>query len=66
MYSGEPHQGNVQEYVFVLSGTIRISVEDRQFEIKRGEFLQFQAGVPHHFRCVGPEMASAIMQISYL
>ena len=65
-FSGEPHEGNVYEYVFVISGKLQISVEDKAYEISRGEFLQFQANCPHKYRCLGKKTASAIMQISYL
>ena len=43
VFSGEPHEGNVYEYVFVIKGKLQISVEDKKFEISEGEFLQFQA-----------------------
>ena len=66
VFSGEPHQGDVFEYVFVLSGAIRISIEDEDFVIKTREFLQFQANIPHQYGCISPDMASAIMQISYI
>jgi quercetin dioxygenase-like cupin family protein len=66
VFSGEPHEGNVYEYVFVIKGKLQISVEDNKFEISEGEFLQFQANCPRKYKCVGKKMASAIMQISYL
>ena len=66
VFSGEPHEGNVYEYVFVLSGKLQISVEGEAFEIKENEFLQFQANCPHEYKCISKKMASAIMQISYL
>ena len=66
VFSGEPHQGDVFEYVFVLSGSIRISIAEKDFEIKTGEFLQFQANMPHRYGCISPDTASAIMQISYI
>ena len=65
-FHGEPHEGNVFEYVFVISGKLQISVEDKKFEINKGEFLQFQANCPHEYKCIGKKMASTIMQISYL
>lgn len=66
VYSGEPHQGNTYEYVFVVKGRLEIRVDGKTFEINENEFLQFQANCPHAYRCLGREMASAIMQISYL
>ncbi len=66
VFSGEPHEGNVYEYVFVFRGKLQISVEDKKFELNKSEFLQFQANCPHEYKCVSKKMASAIMQISYL
>ncbi len=66
VFSGEPHEGNVYEYIFVIKGKLQISVEEKNFEINENEFLQFQANCPHEYKCVGEKMSSAIMQISYL
>ena len=66
VFSGEPHEGNTYEYVFVTHGRLEISVDGENFEINANEFLQFQADCPHTYKCLGKETASAIMQISYL
>ena len=66
VFKGEPHKGNVYEYVFVIRGKLRISVGENHFELKQNEFLKFQADCAHAYQCVGKKMASAIMQISYL
>ncbi len=66
VFSGEPHKGNVYEYVFVFKGKLQITVEGKKFEINESEFLRFQANCPHEYKCIGKKMASAIMQISYL
>ena len=66
VFQGEPHEGNVYEYVFVLQGAVLISVAGKTYEINENEFFQFQANVPHEYKCTGRKMASAIMQISYL
>ena len=66
VFRGEPHEGNVYEYVFVFKGKLQISVEGKIFEINENEFLKFQANCPHEYTCMSKKMASAIMQISYL
>ncbi|WP_457554237.1 helix-turn-helix domain-containing protein [Desulfobacula sp.] len=66
VFSGEPHEGNVYEYVFVLKGRLEISIDGKNFNINENEFLQFQANCPHGYKCIGKKMVSAIMQISYL
>lgn len=42
-----------------------ISIEEKNFIINPQEFLQFHTNRPHTYKCVGPEMAAAIMQLSY-
>ena len=66
VFKGEPHKGNVYEYVFVVNGSIEISVDGDKHLIHAQQFLQFQANRPHEYRCVGKKGAAAIMQISYL
>ena len=66
LFAGEPHEGNVYEYVFVIHGRLQISVDGKDFAINENEFLQFQANCPHAYKCLGRKTASAIMQISYL
>jgi XRE family transcriptional regulator, regulator of sulfur utilization len=66
VFKGEPHEGNVYEYVFVLKGSLQISVDGKTFKIDEGEFLKFLANCPHEYKCLGRTMASAMMQISYL
>jgi len=66
VFRGEPHEGNVYEYVFVLKGELQITVKGENYTIKENEFLHFQADCPHEYVCIGNEMTSTIMQISYL
>ncbi|MDJ0783295.1 MAG: XRE family transcriptional regulator [Desulfosarcinaceae bacterium] len=66
VFQGEPHQGNTFEYLFVMTGKLKITVGEKAFEVRAGEFLQFQANLPHEYRCLGKKTASGIMQISYL
>ncbi|WP_022667484.1 helix-turn-helix domain-containing protein [Desulfospira joergensenii] len=66
IFFGEPHEGNVYEYVFVVKGRMEILVDEKAFKIKENEFLQFRADRPHKYRCLGESTARAIMQISYL
>lgn len=66
VFPGEPHGGDVYEYVFVFRGRLKISVNSEVFEIGENEFLQFEANCPHTYQCLGREMAAAMMQISYL
>lgn len=66
IFHGEPHKGNVYEYVFLTKGTLRITAGREEYQINAGEFLQFQADRPHEYECIGDEMATAIMQVCYM
>ena len=66
VFQGEPHKGNVYEYIFVTAGSLRISLGEQSYTINAGEFLRFLANCPHAYVSVGEEMMTAIMQISYL
>ena len=65
-YQGEPHEGDVYEYVFVLFGTLRIQVLGERFVVNTNEFLKFQANSPHEYENIGADRVSAIMTISYI
>jgi transcriptional regulator with XRE-family HTH domain len=64
-YSGEPHQGEIYEYVFVTKGILEIAVGDKLFALRENEFLKFEANHPHSYKCISEIMATAIMQLSY-
>jgi len=65
VFLGEPHQGTVYEYLFVQKGELQLTIEGNEYRISQGEFLRFLASSPHEYRCLGEEMAAAIMQVSY-
>jgi transcriptional regulator with XRE-family HTH domain len=62
----EPHQGQAEERVFVLQGTIAITVNIRQHLAERNHVITFPADCAHSYHNPGTELASAIMLISYL
>jgi transcriptional regulator with XRE-family HTH domain len=65
-FHGEPHEGNVHEYIFVKCGTIQVTVQGKSFVAGEDEFLQFHANHPHEYRNIGEGQAAMLMQISYL
>lgn len=65
-FKGEPHKGNVTEYVFVTEGTLEMILEDKSYTINSGEFLQFHADCDHTYKCIGSSATKAIMQLSYI
>lgn len=66
IFSGEPHQGNIYEYIFITQGTLKVEVEKQIFTVNEKEFLKFDASYPHIYKCVGDKMLEAILQLSYL
>lgn len=66
LFSGEPHEGHVYEYIFVIKGKFEITVDGKVFTVREKEFLQFRADCPHEYKCAGKNTAAAIMQITYL
>lgn len=66
VFAGEPHVGNIYEYIYVTKGEIEVIVDGEVFEVKENEFIQFYANCPHEYRCVGEITATAIMKISYI
>ena len=65
-FTGEPHQGNIYEYIFVIQGRMELAVESRTFTISENEFLKFDANHRHEYRAVSDDKVRAIMQLSYL
>jgi len=52
--------------VFVIKGTLEVSIDGKTFLLNESESLKFEANQPHVYKCIGKEMAAAIMQLSYL
>lgn len=65
-YDGEPHEGDVEEYVFVLQGKLEITVEEDLYQVVANQFIRFIADRPHQYFNAGQEMVTAIMMICYL
>ena len=65
VFSGEPHDGNVHEYLYVLKGKMQITVAGQEYLVSEQEFLQFFANCPHEYKNVGRKTATAIMQVTY-
>ena len=65
-FEGEPHEGNVEEFVFVLRGKLEVTVEQNHYAVKANQFIRFTANRPHTYYSAGKKMVSAIMMICYL
>ena len=65
-YLGEPHEGEVEEFVFVNQGSIRIRVDQESYQAGPGQLMRFVANRPHSYSNMGSEMVSLNMMICYL
>jgi transcriptional regulator with XRE-family HTH domain len=65
-FGGEPHQGNVEEYVFVMQGMLEITVDEANYKIGKEQCVRFIANRPHKYFSAGKQMVTAIMMICYL
>ena len=63
--SAEPHQANAEEQVLMMQGQLKISVQDSDYTVEQGNFIDFQANCDHRYENTGEEMVIAIMFISY-
>jgi transcriptional regulator with XRE-family HTH domain len=63
--SSEGHQENTEEYVFLHSGSLRISVEDNEFTITENQSVNFGAARRHSYKNIGGDTVRAIMLIFY-
>ncbi|MFE7748789.1 helix-turn-helix domain-containing protein [Streptomyces sp. NPDC057428] len=53
-YEDAPVPG-VEQHVWVLDGTVEITVEGAVHTVRRGDCLRFRLRGPSHFRCPGPD-----------
>ena len=52
---------NCEELLYLLSGELDHSLEERVFRLKPGDAIRVPAGVKHDARCVGDEPAAMIV-----
>lgn len=65
-YNGEPHEGNVEEYVFVMQGTLEIKIDETKHLVNANQFIRFTANRPHQYHSSGKKAVLATMMICYL
>ncbi|NJN94103.1 MAG: cupin domain-containing protein [Anaerolineales bacterium] len=53
------HSGH--EFVFCLSGTVQYEVDNTIYELQAGDFLLFEAELPHHWRNTSSEKAELLL-----
>ncbi|HUI70005.1 MAG TPA: XRE family transcriptional regulator [Spirochaetia bacterium] len=64
-FDGEPHQGKARETVFVISGSIEVTLGDTTSVAHENQLVQFLAGSAHHYLNPGKKTARVLMSIDY-
>lgn len=57
----EPHQHEGSEFIFLLSGKLRIVIGRQEIELSKGDSLYFESHVPHWYSKIGPSRCEAIV-----
>ncbi|MFE8006975.1 helix-turn-helix domain-containing protein [Streptomyces sp. NPDC057418] len=52
---GNPPVPGVEQHIWVLEGTVEITVDDTVHTVRRGDCLRFRLRGPSRFRCPGPD-----------
>lgn len=62
IHTSSPHDANSKEYVFILSGSLIVTINEHSSELHEGDTLCFQSDQPHsyynptsdttHFQCI--------------
>lgn len=58
---GYQHEG--EEFVYILTGAMEITVGEHVNRLKAGESLHFNSGIPHHMRNTGDDPAELLVVI---
>jgi XRE family transcriptional regulator, regulator of sulfur utilization len=64
-FKAEGHQGNVEEYIFVNTGSLSLTVGEVDYLIKKEQSIRFIATGPHQYSNHSEEMVRAIMMLYY-
>ena len=64
-YNGEPHSGNVEEFIAVFEGILKINVDVHDHIVNEGEYISFLAQNPHIYENISPKTLKAVMVLTY-
>ena len=59
-HSGQSYAHEGQEFIFVLSGRLKVKLVDQWFELGPGDSLCFESHQPHSFRNDGAKEATVL------
>ncbi|NBD26973.1 helix-turn-helix domain-containing protein [Paenibacillus glycinis] len=55
MHASEAHYEGVEEYILMVRGMLRLTVQDDVYELEAGDALHFNADQPHSYENLGSE-----------
>ena len=66
VFISEPHQGNIEEQIFVINGVLEMEINGEKHTVKEEEYILFKANIRHIYKNVGTTEVKALMQLYYL
>ncbi|MCI8478016.1 MAG: helix-turn-helix domain-containing protein [Oscillospiraceae bacterium] len=64
-HSSDKHNDGVEEHLFVLQGTLRLVLGDRQVEVGEKQAIRFRADIPHAYQNVTGDKCKVYNTIFY-
>lgn len=61
----QPHIAGTEEYVTVFQGSVKITVDDKSFDLAIGDAIRFKSDVPHSYCNIGQDTVQLSMLIYY-
>lgn len=65
-YNAEPHQGNVEEFISVMEGVLKMKIDEEEYIIRKDEYISFNAQNPHVYENISDHTLKAVMLLTYL
>ncbi|MGO4495190.1 helix-turn-helix domain-containing protein [Paenibacillus sp. 2RAB27] len=54
-HASEAHYDGVEEYILMISGELRLRIQDETYELKAGDAIHFSADQPHVYENIADE-----------
>ncbi len=65
-YVGEPHEGHVEELLFIQKGRLSVVIDNQRYEAEADHCIRFKADQRHRYVNTGETMTRFIMMLTYL
>jgi transcriptional regulator with XRE-family HTH domain len=59
--ASEPHQHGVEELVYMMEGSLIVTVDGQETVLATGDAMSFDSGLPHSYRPQGPASCEALV-----